>query len=111
MNSGSHVQYGRRPVLVISSNEVNDQLKVVTVCAITSKKKSTAKGAILFLETGDPLPKPSYALLFQVFTIDNQKLQGCVGTISDQKFDELNSKLRFAWDLDQLFVLITKILQ
>lgn len=98
INAGSE-QNGRRPTVVISSNELNRGMKVVTVAAITSSIKPFGSEVSLFLPEGEPLSKPSTILAFQVRTIDQVRLIRREGKLSAEQLEELNKILRRTWDL------------
>lgn len=88
-------QAGRRPVLVISAEEVNKALPIVTILALTSFKEGRKVYPIeVFLNskvTG--LPQDSIAMAHQIRAIAKERLGEKYGTISS---DEIKNQIRIA---------------
>jgi mRNA interferase MazF len=88
-------QAGTRPVLVISAEEVNMSLPIVTVIALTSVKPGRRVYSIeVFLpaaETG--LSKDSIAMAHQIRAISKDRLIGKCGLIES---GEIKTKIRNA---------------
>ena len=82
LKEGSHIQGGRRPVVIMSNNNANKYSPVVTVVPLTSKlkKRSLPTHVTLFAEG---LSTVSTALCEQLTTIDKSQLIRRVGTVSD----------------------------
>ncbi|HIE13167.1 MAG TPA: type II toxin-antitoxin system PemK/MazF family toxin, partial [Desulfotomaculum sp.] len=79
-------QAGKRPVLVISAEEVNQALPIVTVLPLTAYKSARRiypTEALLPAEiTG--LPKDSIALAHQIRTVTKKRLYEQCGTVEDE---------------------------
>lgn len=91
-------QAGRRPAVVISSDQANRALPVVTVAAITRTIREGSPIAMI-LEAGEPLPFRSSILAFQVMTIDKNRLLDLAGELTTVQRDELATTIRRVWDL------------
>lgn len=80
-------QSGRRPVLIISAEEANAVLPVVTAMAVTSLKTGRTVYPIEVLldpeDTG--LGKPFIAMAHQIRTISKDRLEEKVGSIKSEK--------------------------
>lgn len=85
--SNTHVQYGFRPVLVVSNDRANKYSPVVTVIPITSKLNKRQLPTHVFLQdTG--LERSGLALCEQILTLDKSCLKRRVGFIY-KEFDRL----------------------
>lgn len=91
-------QAGRRPAVVISSDQANRALPVVTVAAITRTIREGSPIAMV-LEAGEPLPFRSSILSFQVMTIDKHRLLDLAGELSTVQLAELATTMRKVWGL------------
>ena len=83
-------QAGRRPVLVISAEEVNQALPIVTVLAITSVKPGRkVYPTETFLEASiTGLPKDSIAMAHQIRAISKERIVEKCGSIEDEAMRE-----------------------
>ena len=80
--AGSHVQSGRRPVLVVSNNIVNANSFAITVVPLTSRnKKSWYPTHVRLFPSG--LSYPSMALCEQITTIDKTRLINKLTSVRD----------------------------
>jgi len=88
-------QSGKRPVLVISAEEANSVLPVVTIMAITSVKtgRKVYPTEILLPSTDTNLSKNSIAMAHQIRAISKSRLEEKTGEI---KSDKLKSQIRDA---------------
>lgn len=88
-------QSGTRPVLVISSEEVNVSLPVVTILALTSLKPGRKVYSIeVLLEAAEAgLSKDSIAMAHQIRSISKERLTGKCGQIESE---EIKVKIRHA---------------
>jgi len=80
-------QAGRRPILVISREQINQVLPVVNVVPITTRK--TAQRVIYPNEVLMPagiagLPHESIVLCYQIRTLDKRRLERHVGHLVDE---------------------------
>jgi mRNA interferase MazF len=83
-------QAGRRPVLVISAEEVNQALPIVTVLSVTSVKPGRKiYPTETFLEVSvTGLPKDSIAMSHQIRAISKERLGEKCGTIENEAIRE-----------------------
>ncbi len=79
-NIGSHVQYGFRPVVILSNNLANLYSPVVTVAPLTSKPKKTLPTHVQL--NGGGLTRESTVLCEQVMAVDKQDLARKIGTVN-----------------------------
>jgi len=96
-------QAGRRPVLVVSRERINQLLKVVNVIPLTSLKSSDRKiypnEVLLPAGTGN-LAQDSVALCYQIRTLDKSRLLTQLGEVTDGKIRvQIAVALRFQLDL------------
>jgi mRNA interferase MazF len=83
-------QAGKRPVLVISTEEVNQALPIVTILSITSIKPGRKIYPIEALLSSDVtgLAKDSIAMAHQIRAIDKRRLMEKCGSIKSDKIKE-----------------------
>ena len=88
-------QAGLRPVLVISAEEVNQVLPVVTVVSLTSLKVGRRIYAteVLLQDCETGLAKQSIAMAHQIRAISKDRLVGKCGSIDS---DEIKEKIKNA---------------
>lgn len=95
-------QSGFRPVLVISSEEANQVLPVVTIMSITSYKKERKVYSIeaLLESSKTGLPKDSIAMAHQIRTISKERLEEKCGEIKSESVKHtINNAIRKYLDL------------
>ena len=81
-------QAGRRPVLVISRERINQILPVVNVIPITSRKSSRRRAYAneVLLPAGTAgLASDSIAICYQIRTLDKNRLGKEIGEVTDLK--------------------------
>lgn len=80
-----HEQAGRRPVLVVSAEALNDSYGIVSVISITSRKNNhpARLGEVLLPAGTAGLPSESFALCYQVRTLDKTCLERVYGELTD----------------------------
>lgn len=83
-------QAGRRPVLVISSEEVNEVLPVVTVMALTSLKEGRRiYPTEVLLKAGETgLHLDSIAMAHQIRVLSKERLEEKCGAITSEVLQE-----------------------
>lgn len=79
------IQSGRRPVLVLQTNNFNQRSTTVIVAAITGVIKKRYLPSHIILSERFGLSRPSMVLLEQISTIDQRKLGEYVGYIDDER--------------------------
>ncbi|MEO7586883.1 MAG: type II toxin-antitoxin system PemK/MazF family toxin [Arachnia sp.] len=96
-----HEQTGRRPVLVVSSNEALEIIpSVVTVVPLTTKERPWATRVSVAVD-GDQrsLALPTWAICEQVRTISVERLQGRTGVVDRTTMEGVDQVLRYLLDL------------
>ena len=81
-NTGS-VQAGRRPVLILQTNLLNERAPTVTVAPITTAIKNQYFPSHVILPDGTGLTEESIVLLEQVRTISKSELLNHMGRLKD----------------------------
>ena len=76
-------QNGVRPVVIISGNNLNDNSNLKIVCPITSQVKNYTGTLLLKKDNSNKLTKDSEVLVFQIRTIDENRLIKKIGSITD----------------------------
>ena len=95
-------QAGRRPVLIISAEEANEFLPVVTIVSLTSMKQGRKiYSTEAFLPSKDTgLSHDSIAMAHQIRSISKDRLDGACGHIvSEQLKSEIRKSLTTYLDL------------
>ncbi|MFH1178435.1 MAG: type II toxin-antitoxin system PemK/MazF family toxin [bacterium] len=82
-------QSGKRPVVIISGNTLNDALPIVIVVPITSKIKSYPTCVLLSANRMNGLKKDSEAIPFQIRTIAKKRLTKQIGCINENELREI----------------------
>jgi mRNA-degrading endonuclease toxin of MazEF toxin-antitoxin module len=72
-------------------------MPVVVVAALTTAIKNSRLA--VYLPAGQPLPRAGEILAFQVATIDKSRLDGYMGTLSNEQLGDLRDKLKLCWGL------------
>lgn len=85
-----HEQAGFRPVLILQNDILNKNLHTVVVVPITKNIKAKGYLTTYFLEKKiSKLPADSVALLFQIRTIDKNRLKKRIIQLSHQTMHEM----------------------
>lgn len=96
-------QAGRRPVLIISRERINQILPVVNIIPLTSLKSAVRNiypNEVLLPADIAGLQMDSIALCYQVRTLDKSRLEEDVGELVDAKLrQEVIEALRFQLDM------------
>lgn len=92
-------QSGRRPVLIVSSNDALDAIpNVLTVVPLTTRERSWGtRIAVTGADTG--LSAPTWAICEQLRTISNQRLHDQLGAADDTTLGQIDNVLRYILDL------------
>lgn len=89
-------QSGRRPVLVISSDEINRRPLVVTVVVGTKAanidRDYPTNVRVLAKDSG--LPLDTVFMCFQIRSLDQSRLEGLAGNLSSQLMAQVDRALR-----------------
>jgi mRNA interferase MazF len=96
-------QAGRRPVLVISHERINQNLPVVNVVPLTSRKSSQRTiypNEVLLPASVAGLKVDSIALCYQIRTLDKHRLELALGVIEDMSVrSQIVRAVQFQLDL------------
>ena len=86
-------QNGTRPVLVIQNNTGNRYSPTVIIAAITGHVKRKYLPCHVCLKAENGLRKDSTVLLEQLRTLDRTRLKRYIGTLPDEKMQDVNAAL------------------
>ena len=78
-------QSGRRPAVIISGNLVNDNVRTVIVCPLTSKLKEYKGNLILNPNDKNGLDKTSEVMTIHIRSLSKERLKRKIGEISDSE--------------------------
>ena len=96
-------QAGRRPVLVVSREQINQLLSVVNVIPLTSRKSEARiiyPNEVLLPAGTAGLRIDSIALCYQIRTLDKGRLDRDIGELNDIELQqELVEAIRFQLDM------------
>lgn len=93
-------QGGTRPVVIISSDLLNQPLPVVTVAVITTRKTERVFATEVLVEPPEGgLTQRSKILLYQTRTISKTRMVQSLGLLSPQTMAQVDAALRRALDL------------
>ena len=86
-------QQGFRPVVIISGNVVNEYLKIVIACPLTTKIKGYKGNILLEPDEINRLSDKSEILTFHIRSISKERLMKKIGSISENQLNELKNGL------------------
>ena len=92
---------GRRPGLVIQNNALNDsKLNTVIILAITSTMKFGQVPGNVTLKKGEAnMPKSCVINVTQIKSVDKESLMETIGSLSNQKMEEVLDGMKLVMDL------------
>ena len=82
-------QQGFRPVVIISGNLLNQYLKVVIACPLTTKLKNYKGNVVLEPNADNGLTEKSEIIVFQIRSISKDRLIRKIGAITEKQLSEL----------------------
>lgn len=82
-------QKGKRPVVLISGNTMNENFDVCIICPISSKIKNYTGSVKLEKGKINKLNEDSEILVFQVRTIAKERMIKKIGEITDEQLKEV----------------------
>ena len=82
-------QSGKRPVVIISGNNLNENSDLKIICPLSSQIKKYAGTLLLQKNSTNNLSKDSEVLVFQVRTIDEKRLTKKIGEITEPQMQSL----------------------
>ena len=86
-------QAGYRPVVILSGNMLNEHLRVVIVCPLTTKIKNYKGNIVLEPNSGNGLKQTSEVLLFHIRSISKSRFSSKIGKIKPSELEELKRGL------------------
>ncbi len=86
-------QSGKRPVVVVSGDTMNEHLPVSIVCPLSRKIKEYSSCVQLTKNKTNKLTENSEVLTFQVRTISQKRLDKKIGTITQAELREIIVKI------------------
>lgn len=81
-------QTGRRPVLIISHNVLNDRSGTVIALALTSRPQKAGYPLTYELK-GVKLPRPSWVKISQVRTLSTERLGQKIGKVDERELTDV----------------------
>jgi mRNA interferase MazF len=95
---------GPHPALVIQNDVANKVSGLTVVAAITSNLKvAELPVGVLITPEESGLPHKSAVHLGQIYTIDKERLQNLVGTLSERKMLEVNRAIAISLGLKEFW--------
>lgn len=92
-------QSGFRPLVVISGNLLNEHLKVVIACPLTTSVKNYKGNVVLQPTSNNKLTKTSEILVFHIRSVAKERLVRKIGSITAKELalvkEGLNDILRY----------------
>ena len=82
-------QGGRRPVLIISGNTMNNALSIVIIVPLSSKVKSYPTSVLIRPNSANGLDNETEALPFQVRAVTEARLKKKVGSVTKMELREI----------------------
>ena len=85
-------------VVIIQPDDLNHDpdVRTVVVCAVTTNLKKLEMPGNVLLEPGEAnLPRPSIVEVSKVLTLDKAHLGERIGTLSQQRLEEIRAGMRF----------------
>ena len=86
-------QSGKRPVVVVSGNTMNEHLPVCIVCPLSTRIKQLQNCTLLKKNKTNKLSADSEVLTFQIRTISSNRLEKKIGTISKEEHKDIVQKI------------------
>ena len=82
-------QKGKRPVVIVSGNTMNENFDVCIICPISSKIKSYTGSVKLEKNDINKLDENSEIITFQIRTIAKERMIKKIGEITDEQLKEV----------------------
>ena len=86
-------QRGRRPVVIVSGNTMNDNIGVVIAYPLTTSIKNYSGCVVLKKDSINNLAKDSEILTFQIRTLSKSRLKKKLGEITENELRQIISGL------------------
>lgn len=105
-----HEQGGYRPVLILQNDYGNFYSPTVIVTSATSRiSKKPHLSTHVVLDRVDGLPSPSTFQLENLRTLDKQRMGDCVGKLTDEQMEKIDTALRASLHLSEDDFLPTEV--
>lgn len=82
-------QLGFRPIVIVSGNLLNQYLKVVITCPLTTKIKNYKGNVVLEPNETNGLTEKSEIMIFHIRSVSKDRLIRKIGSISEKQLKEL----------------------
>lgn len=93
-------QAGRRPVIVIQNNVGNEMSSTIIIAPLTTKKFSKEYPTNVHIEKGTAsLKEDSVVLLSQIRTIDKNRLERKIGSLSGEMLARVDEAIKISLGL------------
>ncbi len=86
-------QAGKRPVLVVSGNTMNEHLPICIVCPLSTQIKNYSTCTLIKKNQTNKLKSDSEVITFQVRTISQQRLGRKIGKVSQSQLQDVIAKI------------------
>ena len=86
-------QSGFRPMVILSGNMLNEYLKIVIACPLTTEVKGYRGNIVLEPDSQNGLSLRSEVLVFHIRSISKQRMKRKIGEISEQHVRQLKQGL------------------
>lgn len=86
-------QSGFRPLVIISGNMLNEHLKVVITCPLTTRIKNYKGNVVLAPNEFNKLTQPSEILLFHIRSVSKERLVRKIGNVTEEELATLKQGL------------------
>ncbi len=86
-------QSGFRPVVIISGNMLNQYLKVVICCPLTTQIKNYQGNVVVAPNSDNNLSKTSEILTFHIRSVSKERLINRIGKITGKELEQIKSCL------------------
>lgn len=93
----SELGYHPHPYVVVQENVFNhSRIHTVIVCALTTNLKQASAPGNVLLDAGEAnLPQQSVVVVSKVSTVDKTQLGEYIGTLSQQRVEQILAGMRF----------------
>lgn len=103
LNPGYGIEiHKKRPVLVISGDIFNRQLKTIIVIPISTQVLPLGPEKILIEKHGSNLENDSAVLAVDIRAIDKDRLVKRIGKVSKQKMSEVEDTIKLVLDMEEI---------
>lgn len=86
-------QSGKRPVVIISGNTLNENMPICIVCPLSTQIKNFSTCTVIPKAKTNKLKSDSEVITFQLRTISQDRLDGSIGEINDKQLQDIITKI------------------